>query len=342
MAEQPSLFDDLDDTDEPTPIPATFRAPAPVGRPAAPVPPPRPAPAGDTRRLYRSHIADGATFGEAVAYAWHNAHGGSNIGIPIGVVASLALWPIGREHPQTLGEWFLRLTLAELQAAYREVLAYHWIRRPDLIDHALPLLRWTEEELDKNQLAAVGDVTRAALKHGVLEMTGSPDPSSRSDTDLMSWALTSLRSHGARQGLGEYHTPPEVCDVMARMTYGDTEFTPGMRFNDPCAGTGGMFRSLANLVREAGHNPHDFTWVMQDIDALAVAGAAVNSIIWDLGPRILLACGDILAQGDLSAQSLERRNAVWEHRNSIVREAALIAAVHKAENLLTQVADDAA
>ncbi|MFJ9719944.1 N-6 DNA methylase [Streptomyces sp. NPDC101213] len=332
---QPSLFDDLND-DEPQPIPATFRAPAPTTRPAAPVPPPRPDAPGDTRRLYRSHTSDGATLGEAISYAWHNAHGGTRIGIPIGVVAALALWPIGREHPHTLGEWFMRRTPEELQAAYREVTAWHWVRRPDLIEHALPILQWTEEELDKNQLSAVREVTHAALRHGVLESTGSADPYVRSGTDLMSWALTSLRSHGARQGLGEYHTPPEVCDVMARITYDADDLGPGQWFNDPCAGTGGMYRSLANHLRELGRNPHDYVWVMQDIDALAAAGAAVNAIIWDLGPNVLISCGDTLAEGDLTNRAIARRKAVLEHRDEVMGQAAVLAGVRRAEDLISR------
>ncbi|MEU0770579.1 N-6 DNA methylase [Streptomyces albogriseolus] len=339
--EQPSLFDDLDPEPQKAPIPATFRTPAATAhatpRTPAPHAPARTTPRQHTPRPLTNAKADGQALGEAVAYAWHSGFGGTDIGIPLGTVAALALFPLHRDKPRHLGEWLLTLTPAELQATYREVMAWQWIRRPDLIETALPILRWTEQDLNKNQLDAMAAVTRAALKHNVLELTGA-DPYIRADVDLMSWTLTQLRSRGAAQGLGEYHTPPEVCDVMARMIYGTSEFEPGQAFNDPACGTGGLFRSLVQIVREAGHDPHDHIWVMQDIDAIAAAGAAVNAILWDLGPNVLIAVGDTLAHGDLAEKANEHRRGVLAHRNEIVRQAVVLAAVRNVENLITMAA----
>ncbi|MFJ3205785.1 hypothetical protein [Streptomyces sp. NPDC086989] len=81
---------------------------------------------------------------------------------------------------------------------------YHWRLRPDPWTTARPVFGSTREDLHDTHLAGVQAVTRAALRHGVLQHTGDTDPAERSRIDLMSWAITSLRHHRSRRRLGEY------------------------------------------------------------------------------------------------------------------------------------------
>ncbi|MEW1700381.1 N-6 DNA methylase [Streptomyces sp. NPDC091278] len=336
----------------PDPVPDTFRpaptpqsVPDPQDGPLLPRAQPRPAerprpvfaPQKPAPRRYERR--SGSTIGERAAEAWHKSHGGSRIEIPIGTVAALALLPYQGQDVPTMADWLMGLSDKELWKLYEETWAFHWINRPDLIDRASVLARWLEEEKPGGDVVrGVRAVTHAVLKCGLLEYTASDIIGLRADTDLMSWTLTNLRSEGAGKALAEVHTPPALCDLLARMTYGNgSDITPGMAFYEPAAGTGGMFRSLANHIRDLGHNPHDFTWHMTDIDPLAAACAAVNVLLWDLGPTAYVSCGDSLADRELPRKAEQHAAAGRAHRDHMVQSAHLIAAVGRAERLLNQV-----
>ncbi|WP_220295408.1 N-6 DNA methylase [Streptomyces sp. MBT84] len=150
---------------------------------------------------------------------------------------------------------------------------------------------------------AVRRVTDTALRYGILQLTGDPHPYHRSDTDVMSWTITSLRSRGAQQGLGEYHTPPDVCDMMAAVPLGSEPPPKGQWFGEPAGGTGGTFRALAQHLRHLQADPADYGWALNELEPIAAAGAAINSIVWGLGPNVVIAQGDTLGEPDL----LQRR-----------------------------------
>ncbi|WP_327349621.1 N-6 DNA methylase [Streptomyces sp. NBC_01321] len=356
--DQLDLFADAEE------IPATFTArPAAAPRPAA-VPAPRPAPAprpvvaaaepdslfpdprpelpavqtpiparrGVTPLLIGNHRDAGQRLGEAVAETWHASNwGGYRMDIPVSIVAALALFPVkGRTADvtriiSTCTDW-------ELLQGYREIYAATWSRRPDLGARMAPLMGWLTEDDVEEKAYAVRRVTDTALKYGVLQMTGDPDPWCRSDTDLMSWTITSLRSHGARQGLGEYHTPPELCDMMARVLV-DEPPEKGKWFHDPAGGTGGMFRALAQHLRHLHVDPADYRWAINDLDPLAAASAAVNAIVWGLGPNVVVSCGDALRQGDVVDQALRERAVLIEERDEIVSRIAVAEAFEQAIRL---------
>ncbi|MGA5599595.1 N-6 DNA methylase [Streptomyces griseoincarnatus] len=321
----------------PKPTAGQFAAPAkpqPTPAPAAPQPQPTPKKRGPE---FAINPTKGADFGERVSYAWHQAHGGNRMEIPLGLVATLALWPL-KENPRTLAQFLRGLDAPQILQCVREVAAYWWMRRPDLIDTASLLFSWAEE--DKHPappLAAIEATWRAALDAHALDHTGHADPAWNSEVDLMSWTITNLRHNTARQGLGEYHTPPEVCDMMAAQIIGsDPEaIREGYSLLDPCAGTGGMFRSAAQHLRYMGLDPARFTWFAQEIDPLAAAGCAVNVIVWGLGPNALVACGDTLAEGDLWPRAVEHRRATVKHRDDVLATMAMAEAVRKVEQLVT-------
>ena len=351
--------DDEDDAPEPTPVPATFLAtPSPAdadddgpllpGRTRAPEPRPRPAfasalaptppPAARKRDSSRHHRHDlwiskhphtaGAELGQAVADTWHSNGGSSAIEIPISIVAALALFPI-KDHTEDVYRIISNCTDWELIQGYREIWVNQWSQRPDLIAHAAPLIGWLSDERAQQLIYPIRQVTDVAMAHGVLAMTESSDPGNRADTDLLSWTLTAFRSTAARNGNGEYHTPPEVADMMARILM-DQLPPAGDWFGDPAAGTGGLFRASAQRLRELGGNPANYGWSMTDIDPLACACAAVNAIVWGLGPNVLIACRDILANPETHAEGLARRAALIDHRDEIVYGLAGVTAFEQA------------
>jgi hypothetical protein len=349
---QLDLFADANELDEP-PAPTVPAAPPRrflTDLPPAPAPvtisaQPRPALAPVKRKLghYRpsqsyphAHAFDIA---EAVSSAWHGAQGGSSIEVPVGVVATLALWPLRGPDAYLAADWWLSLDDTQLLTAFRECWARWWITRPDLIDRATPLHKWVDDEKPPARRArAVRAVVEAALTRGLLHLTSSEDAYFRSTADIMGALLAVMRSEGAHDALAEIHTPPEVAELMARMLLDDMPLKPGMTFDEPAGGTGGMYRAAVQVMREKLIDPHEFGWSLADIDPLAAAGAAVNAILWDLGPHVLIACGDTLHEGNLPAKAAREAREALERRDRLHSEAVWLAALQKVEALISQVA----
>ncbi|MFH9425195.1 N-6 DNA methylase [Streptomyces sp. NPDC017529] len=364
MTQQLDLFADL----QPAPMapqakaPATFAAkpsrsttpPSPAPRPAKKQPSTPAHPRTISVRPASDPHAQAMQIGEAVAGAWHRQHGGNHTHVPIGIVAALGL--IGQKDPNgpDLATQILSLNDTNLIGMYREIWSTHWIQRPDLIDRARILHEWLNDtDVDKNRISAVRAVTEAALKNGLLTLTGYTDPYLRSMTDVLSPVMMLLRSRGAQQGLGEFHTPASVAETMAGLIgfnaldtlMADTETgrpQPGQHIHDPAGGSGGLLRAAAQNLRERSLDPADFQWSMCDIDEIAAACAAVNAIIWGLGPRVTVACADTLANPRAIEDAAVHARAVIEHRNSVLGQAKLVAAVGMAQRLLDQAPEYAA
>lgn len=340
--QQLDLFADLGEEPEPPKPESSITLPKPTAGQWAPTPPKSKEPASTAARPERRrgleftlNPADGPTFGEAVASAWYRAHGGTRMEIPMGIVATLALWP-QKGYPRTLAKFFRELDTPQLLQCVREVAAYWWMRRPDLMDTASLLFKWAEGDLPAHELAGVRATFRAAVDANALDHTGHADPEMNTWVDLMSWTITNLRHHTAREGLGEYHTPPEICDLMVRKTLGHNpdEIHDGYSLLDPCAGTGGMFRSAAQHMRSMGLDPVNYTWFAQEIDPIAAAGCAVNMIVWKLGPKAMVACGDTLHEGDLWPRAIKHRRAMVELRDDAAKSMAIAYALGRTQQLL--------
>ncbi|MEW2303801.1 N-6 DNA methylase [Streptomyces sp. NPDC006655] len=263
---------------------------------------------GDPNRLARE-------VAENVIAAWFSHYGGNRMDVPLGTIASLSFF-----REPLVSDWLLTLEPAQLPPLLREIWGSQWMARPDLIEVARPLHDWVEEDPDEYQLRAVQAVIHTAIYNGLFDLTASGDPYGRSEADVLSPLLTGLRHKSDKKWRGEYHTPPSVTDLMAEILVGDDDHGPTIR--DPALGSGGMFRSVAQTLRDRGLNPHDYTWFGNDIDPLATACAAVNAIIWDLGPRTVIWRADSLATDDADlSTALAEREAVIKHRNAVVEQA---------------------
>jgi hypothetical protein len=349
---QLDLFADAGEPEEPS-APATPAAPPrrfladlpPAPQPVTIATRPRPALAtvkrtlGHYRPSQRNPHAHAFDLAEAVSSAWHHAHGGSRIEIPVGTVAALALWPLRGPDAYLAADWWLSLDDTELLAAFRECWARMWIMRPDLIDRATPLHEWIDDEKpDPRRAVAVRAVVEAAITNGLLHLTTSDDPDLRSTTDVIGILLTVMRSEGAHDALAEIHTPPDVAYLMARMLLDDMPLEPGMKFDEPAGGTGGMYRGAVQVMRERGIDPHQFGWSLTDIDPLAAAGAAVNAILWDLGPHVLIGCGDTLHEGNVYARAAREALESLERCDRLHSQAVFLAAIQKVEALVRDIA----
>ncbi|MEV0370652.1 N-6 DNA methylase [Streptomyces sp. NPDC050636] len=330
-------------TPAPTPVPAAFTA-TETTTPVRPQQPRRP------DSFLKDPSERAFQVGEAVANAWNKQHGGTHIEVPIGLVAALALIRQKDANGPDLGRQILAQDDRQLITMYREIWSVHWIHRPDLIDRARILHEWLndEPEPDRHRMYVVRMVTKAALERGLFDITGHADPYVRSQADVLSPTLTLLRSLGAQQGLGEYHTPPPVTDTIAEAVIGSVVaelqvgrlkgIKPNEHVHDPASGTGGMLRSAAQLLRREGLEPADYRWSMVDIGLIAAACAAVNCLVWGLGPNVTVACDDSLANPNAVEDAIKHARAVIEHRDQILGTARMVAAVRQAEQLLNQVA----
>jgi hypothetical protein len=269
----------------------------------------------------RQHAANVA---DTVITAWFSHYGGSRINVPLGTVAALTFF-----REPLIADWLLTIEPAQVPGLLREVWGVQWMTRPDLIEVARPLHDWIEEDPDEHQLRAVQAVIHTAVDKGLLNLTARKDPYQRSEADVLSPLLTGLRHKSDKKWRGEYHTPPSLTDLMAEILVLDD---PGHTIREPALGSGSMFRSVAQTLRFRGLDPHHYTWLGNDIDPLATACAAVNAILWDLGPKSVIWCADSLATEDAGlTKALAEREAVIKHRNAVVEQARF---EHKARRML--------
>ncbi|MFC4512286.1 N-6 DNA methylase [Streptomyces ehimensis] len=352
---QLDLFADVDATNEPprpkttAKIPATFASSKPATVPPTPAikPAATPAPAASVRalrpRLPKNPHEVALRLAEAVSSAWHTQHGGTAIEVPIGIVAALALIRPKDPKGPDLARQILNQDDDQLIKMYREIWAGHWIQRPDLIDRARILHEWTnDDEHDKHRLYVTRAVTQAALRNGIFDLTGHDDPYFRAATDVLSPVMALTRSAGAQKGLGEYHTPAHVGEMIGHVVMAEAGFItrdpkPGDHIHDPACGSGGLLRAAAQGLRERGGDPASMRWSGVDIDPIAAACTAVNAIVWGLGPRVTVACADTLTRPDAVEEAMAEARAVIEHRDQLFGRAAVIGAVRKAQRLFDQV-----
>ncbi|WNM36732.1 N-6 DNA methylase [Streptomyces sp. Li-HN-5-11] len=292
-----------------------------------------------SRRKHRVFPSDphrhAGDIADSVIAAWFSHYGGSRMDVPLGTIAALCFF----REPR-IDDWLLTLQPAQLSQLLREIWGFQWMTRPDLIEVARPLHDWLEEDPDEHQLKAVQAVVHAAVHKGLLDLTARDDPSERSEADVLSPLLTGLRYKSDKKWRGEYHTPPCVTDLMAEILVHDDH---GPTIREPALGSGGMFRSVAQTLRSRDLNPHDYTWFGNDIDPLATACAAVNAIVWDLGPRTVIWCADSLATEDAGlSKALTEREAVINHRNAVVEQARFERRARQMLHAFNQLLDGAA
>src|SRR5699024_9568784 len=156
----------------------------------------------------------------------------------------------------------------------------------------------------------VSEVARAAVKAGLYALTADTDQCRA--VDLLGVVLAQLKGPKTQAARGAFYTPADIAELLTEMT-GPTE--PGAVY-DPTVGTGGLWRAVATAVRAQGQDPNRLTWVGFDIDPLAIACTAINSLLWGLGPRVLLMVGDVLTDEVVRTAYAQRRE-VLDHARQV-------------------------
>ena len=236
---------------------------------------------------------------DAVAAAWHRTYGSGRLDVPVSVVATLAAAPQRDVHGNDSTEIMMAWDLDEFHTYSRAVWTMVIRRRPETATLLYPLVAWIFEGPSADVKAHAHTVAMAALAAGEVDLVGTDH---RFDVDVLGTVLTMLRPSSALKERGQFYTPPDVADLIARMT----TVEEASSIEDPMMGTGGLFRAAAAAMRAAGRDPRTVQWAGCDIDAMAVACATVNSMIWGLGTDILFYVGNTLTEDWKAAAAAQR------------------------------------
>lgn len=86
--------------------------------------------------------------------------------------------------------------------------------------------------------------------------------------------------------VGQFFTPPEVSELMARLTYGEALANlsaPFVTVNEPACGAGGMILAFTKVMIEGRHNPAERLWVQcQDVDRTVALMCYVQLALWNI------------------------------------------------------------
>ncbi|WP_436788876.1 N-6 DNA methylase [Yinghuangia sp. YIM S10712] len=304
--------------------------------------------AGDgSRARYDDPARWGQHIDDKVMDAWWGSRAGSDIAVPIGTVAALAL--VRRQPQLTDGGGGLELG-AEIEAMTPEnfgkwlQLAWglYWFERPDLVERARPLHEWlhADDRGAPRRLKAAHHVALAAIRAGILELV-SVDRL-RHDVDLFGALIEQMRGKADKRARGDFYTPRPVADGLAALLVRDSigelvrHASAGAMFTDPAAGSGGLFRAAADELRDRGLDPADCAWRANDVDPVAAGTCAVNVMLWDLGPDSLVGCFDSLTDPDGMEEARAEALAWLAERDTQLSQLRMLAAVRHAQFLVSE------
>ena len=270
---------------------------------------------------------------DRAAGAWWDRRGHGESAVPLGVIAALCL------ADGIDAEALLAATDEEIVRGMGLTWAQFWLRRPDLCIRCGPLADWLNDDPPDSELVrAAAAVARAAVKAGICDLLARD---ALQDVDLLGHAYIAMRAPSAAQARGEFYTPPAVCDALARMTLAG-DLRPGMSIAEPAAGTGGMLRAAAQVLRERGQDPGGYWWVVNDISPVVTAALAVNCHLWGLGGRVVIRAADTLTEPDWPDSAWAEQRAAVGDRDALRGAAAMLAVIRHAECLVTAAAAEPA
>jgi hypothetical protein len=248
---------------------------------------------------------------DAVAAAWFGAHGSGRLEVPLSVVATLAAAPLKGQGGVDVTEVMIDWSPDDFTTYAKWIWTSVVQMRPDVTHLIYPLIAWYFDDGGLDVRAQAHSVVQAALRAGQVDLTGTD---LRFEVDLLGAVLTVLRPKSELKARGQFYTPTSVTELLAWMS-GVEE---GGDVEDPMMGTGGMFRAVAEAMRELGRNPTTIRWIGCDIDELAVACATVNSMMWGLGSDIAFYVGNALVD-DYKTAAIGQRDKLRQIAAEVVR-----------------------
>jgi len=152
-----------------------------------------------------------------------------------------------------------------------------------------------DEKLEAEYLQIVGryskeEATAFARLLGELVILLDPEPYDVLGRLYMELELGSTHT-------GQFFTPPELSELMARLSYGDALATldkPFVTLQEPACGAGGMVLAFVKVMLSHGYNPAERMWAhCQDVDRLAALMCYLQLALWNV-PAVVVV-GNTLA-----------------------------------------------
>jgi N-6 DNA Methylase len=273
--------------------------------------------------------ADVIKVARAVAKAWSlTAISNADSAAGMGVVAALLLLSQQETEEQNPERRILAASDEEIAQVLEGAWRQFAITRPELAFRCVPFAKWLNEEpRDPRNVVAAAAVARAAIKAGLWRLANECGNAQK--VDVLAHCNLLLRNSEAPRDHCQHYTPAPVAEALAGMTLVPEH---DESVCDPFAGTGGLLRGAAENLRGEGKDPHDFWWCGCDIDPVVVAALAVNVHIWDLGPRVLIGCANVLKEPDWNVRAGEEQMIAVETREALAFGASLLAAASTAKS----------
>jgi type I restriction-modification system DNA methylase subunit len=97
----------------------------------------------------------------------------------------------------------------------------------------------------------------------------------------------------ASKDQGQFFTPPELSEMMARMTFAPEldrlEHQPFITAGEPACGAGGMILALVKVMTEAGYDPSRKLWVQAiDVERLAALMCYIQLSLWHVPAEVIV------------------------------------------------------
>jgi len=98
----------------------------------------------------------------------------------------------------------------------------------------------------------------------------------------------------ASKDQGQFFTPPELSEMMARMTVAPDlvrklEHQPFITAGEPACGAGGMILALVKVMTEAGYDPARKLWVQAiDVERMAALMCYIQLSLWNVPAEVIV------------------------------------------------------
>ncbi len=97
----------------------------------------------------------------------------------------------------------------------------------------------------------------------------------------------------ANKDAGQFFTPPELSEMMARMTFAPElerlDSQPFLTAGEPACGAGGMILALVKVMTQAGHDPARKLWVQAiDVDRMAALMCYTQLSLWHVPAEVIV------------------------------------------------------
>jgi len=123
---------------------------------------------------------------------------------------------------------------------------------------------------------------------------------------------------------GQFFTPPELSELMARLAYGDVLSKldkPFVTVQEPACGAGGMILAFAKEMISAGHNPAERMWAhCQDVDRTAALMCYLQLSLWNI-PAVVVVGNTLMLEAREVFYTPAHHLGLWDHRLRRRREA---------------------